>query len=104
VLDLCLREEDAPKSTLSDKDADLSCEVLKVLFNLTVAVDKNSLDEEEEAHFMRLVSVLHDLLLIETATKDKKEEVERWVLPLPRREFKMSTEKWRTINEPILKH
>ncbi|XP_064634393.1 synembryn-A-like isoform X1 [Lineus longissimus] len=76
VLDLCLKEEDIPKSTLSDRDADLSCEVLKVLFNLTVAVDKNSLDEEEEAHFMRLVSVLHDLLLIETATKDKKEEVE----------------------------
>lgn len=33
--------------------------------------------QEEEAHFMRLVSVLYDLLVCETASKDKLEELQR---------------------------
>ncbi|XP_074660004.1 chaperone Ric-8A-like isoform X1 [Tubulanus polymorphus] len=75
VLDLCVREAEDLMKPLDDKDADLCSEVLKVLFNLTLSVDKtkpNKLDTEEEAHFMRLVSVLHDLLLIDTVTADKR--------------------------------
>ena len=33
--------------------------------------------QEEEAHFMRLVSVLHDLLICKVASKDKREELQR---------------------------
>ncbi|XP_023223249.1 synembryn-A-like [Centruroides sculpturatus] len=60
---------------LSVEEVDLACEVLKVLFNLTVNIDRYNLDEEEEAHFMRLVSILHDILLCDTSTVDKKNEL-----------------------------
>lgn len=60
---------------LTDNEVDLSCEVLKILFNLTIHVDKKNLDEEEEAHFLRLVSILHDILVCPTYTKEKKEEL-----------------------------
>lgn len=30
----------------------------------------------EEAHFLRLVSILHDLLLCETKTKEKREDLQ----------------------------
>jgi hypothetical protein len=33
--------------------------------------------QEEEAHFMRLVSVLHDLLICKTHNKEKKEELHK---------------------------
>ena len=36
--------------------------------------------QEEEAHYMRLVSILHDLLLCETEQKDKKDELHRYVI------------------------
>ncbi|KAG8230760.1 hypothetical protein J437_LFUL009820, partial [Ladona fulva] len=50
--------------TLSDSQVDLACEVLKVLFNLTVGKGKfdhtgemrRIFDEEEEAHFLRLTT------------------------------------------------
>lgn len=60
---------------LADSEVDLACEILKVLFNLTVHVDKTNLDEEEEAHFMRMVSILHDLLICKTESNEKREEL-----------------------------
>ncbi|XP_014671186.1 PREDICTED: synembryn-A-like [Priapulus caudatus] len=62
---------------LTGNEVDLACEILKVLFNLTVHVDKTNLDEEEEAHFMRMVSILHDLLICQTESKEKREELVR---------------------------
>jgi hypothetical protein len=72
VLDLTLRSADEAERSVSDPEVDLCCEVLKILFNITVSTDSNNMDEEEEAHFLRLVSVLHDLLLCQIATKEKK--------------------------------
>nr|CAD7198626.1 unnamed protein product [Timema douglasi] len=67
-LDLILRDEEASShTTLTDAQVCLSCEVLKVLFNLMVRPgEAGPLDEEEEAHCQRLVSILHDLLLCQT--------------------------------------
>lgn len=49
---------------LSSDNIDLICEVLKVLFNLTVRSDINvEVDEEEEAHYINLISILRRLLL-----------------------------------------
>jgi len=76
VLDLTLRDAEERSAPLTDQDVDLACEILKILFNLTVSLDKQNLDEEEEAHFMRLVSVLHDLLTVSTTSKDKHEELQ----------------------------
>ncbi|XP_067655271.1 synembryn-A-like [Haliotis asinina] len=75
VLDLTLRAAEEKRTGLGDQDVDLCSEILKILFNLTVAVEKKSADEEEEAHFMRLVSVLRDLLMCTTISKDKQEEL-----------------------------
>ncbi|CAG2181502.1 unnamed protein product, partial [Oppiella nova] len=61
---------------LDDSEVDFANEVLKSLFNLTINVDRNNLDEIEEAHFLRLVSILHDLLLCDTKSKDKKEDLQ----------------------------
>lgn len=61
---------------LDDWEVDFANEVLKALFNLTVNVDRNNLDEIEEAHFLRLVSILHDLLLCDTKSKDRKEDLQ----------------------------
>ncbi|KAK3611621.1 hypothetical protein CHS0354_018317 [Potamilus streckersoni] len=75
VIDLTLRDEEGRGSGLTDQEIDLCSEILKILFNLTVTIDRNNIDEEEEAHFMRLVSVLRDLLVCKTISKDKKEEL-----------------------------
>ncbi|XP_046395436.1 synembryn-A [Ischnura elegans] len=72
--------------TLSDSQVDLACEVLKVLFNLTVGKSKQDVggpmemrragvDEEEEAHFLRLTTVLHDLLLCDAVSLSKRDEL-----------------------------
>lgn len=45
---------------LSDEEVDLAVEVLKVLFNVTILTTQCS--EDEEIHFQRLVSILHNLL------------------------------------------
>lgn len=116
ILDLSLQNAEETGKALPDADVDLCCEVLKILFNITLQLDKNNLDEvssstqstmtsalsakstklrtarnddlfifglrlfqEEEAHFMRLVSILHDLLVCKTAQKDKKHELIRSV-------------------------
>ncbi|KAL8624070.1 hypothetical protein ACOMHN_019493 [Nucella lapillus] len=76
VLDLTLRAcDEASARPLSDQEVDLCSEILKILFNLTVALEKKSADEEEDAHFMRLVSILRDLLLCRTASKEKKHDL-----------------------------
>lgn len=68
-------KKDKDSHSLDNASVDLCCEVLKVLFNLTVTCDRVYLDEVEEAHFLRLVGILHDLLLTETETKEKREEM-----------------------------
>ncbi|KAK7099379.1 synembryn-A-like [Littorina saxatilis] len=75
VLDLTLRACEEDNRLLSDTEVDLCSEILKILFNLTVALEKKSADEEEDAHFMRLVSILRDLLLCRTASKEKKQDL-----------------------------
>ena len=45
VLDLTLRDNEERTSALSDQDVELCCEILKILFNLTVSTDKQNLDE-----------------------------------------------------------
>ena len=45
VLDLCIQESDQKNLPIGDKDVDLCSEILKILFNLTVSVDKNNLAE-----------------------------------------------------------
>ncbi|XP_063236666.1 synembryn-A [Bacillus rossius redtenbacheri] len=68
---------------LSDEQVALACEVLKVLFNLTVrAGSRSPLDEEEEAHYLRLVSILHDLLLCEASSRDRLLELHNHIVNL----------------------
>ena len=45
VLDLTLRACDETSRPLSDQEVDLCSEILKILFNLTVALEKKSADE-----------------------------------------------------------
>jgi len=68
--------------SLTDDEINLIIEVLKVLFNLTCNLDRRNTDETEEAHFMRLVAILHDLLLSETHIKERKEEVQSHTINL----------------------
>ena len=63
---------------LQDDQVTLACEVLKVLFNLTVKTsDAGMVDEEQEAHFLRLVSILHDLLTCDVQSLDKQHELHK---------------------------
>ncbi|KAK2175329.1 hypothetical protein NP493_722g02070 [Ridgeia piscesae] len=75
VLDLTLRSVADEDKSMSDQEVELCSEILKILFNLTVTIDRDNMDEEEEAHFLRLVSVLHELLVCDVASKDKREEL-----------------------------
>ena len=45
VIDLILRDAEGRGSGLTDQEVDLSSEILKILFNLTVTVDRNNFDE-----------------------------------------------------------
>lgn len=65
-------KQPAKDNDLDDLSVDLCCEVLKVLYNLAYWIQKNNLDDCEEAHFIRLVGILHDLLLTDTKSKDKR--------------------------------
>lgn len=59
-----------------DDDVNLINEILKVLFNITVT-SVSSLDEQEDdedQHLLRLASVLHDLLLFKTTSREKLNE------------------------------
>ncbi|CAE1329538.1 Synembryn-A [Acanthosepion pharaonis] len=75
VIDLSLRDAEERQTGLTDQEVDLCCEILKILFNLTMSLKKKSLDEEEDGHLMRLVSVLRELLICKTESKDRKEEL-----------------------------
>ncbi|KAF2901536.1 hypothetical protein ILUMI_04657 [Ignelater luminosus] len=69
--------------SLSDSQIDLMCEILKVLFNLTVHTDKRSdIDEEEEAYYMHLVTVLRNLLVSETQDPNKRLELHNHIINL----------------------
>ena len=45
VIDLILRDAEARGTGLTDQEVDLCSEILKILFNLTVTVDRNNFDE-----------------------------------------------------------
>jgi len=75
VLDLTLRDAESSQASLSDQQVDLCSEILKILFNLTISVEKKSVNEEEEAHCMRLVSILHDLLMSRISSKEKRDNL-----------------------------
>jgi len=45
VIDLIVRETEGRETGLTDQEVDLCSEILKILFNLTVTVDRNNLDE-----------------------------------------------------------
>ncbi|CAG5132458.1 unnamed protein product [Candidula unifasciata] len=82
VLDLTLRDAESQDRGLTDQQVELCAEILKILFNLTISREKKSVDEEEEAHFMRLVSILHDLLMSTIMSKDKKEDLQSHIVNL----------------------
>ncbi|XP_029638977.1 synembryn-A-like [Octopus sinensis] len=75
IIDLLLHDAEERKTGLTDQEVDLCCEVLKILFNLTMSLKMKSLDEEEDGHLMRLISVLRELLLCKTESNDRKEEL-----------------------------
>ena len=45
VIDLSLRDAEERQTGLTDQEVDLCCEILKILFNLTMSLKKKSLDE-----------------------------------------------------------
>lgn len=70
--------------TLSNEDIDYLIEILKTLYNLTVDLPNLThsyaiQEEEEEAHLMRLVSILRELLLCYGPTDDKQIELRKYV-------------------------
>ncbi|CAL1540464.1 unnamed protein product [Lymnaea stagnalis] len=82
VLDLTLRDAENQEKGLTDQQVELCAEILKILFNLTISMEKKSVDEEEEAHFMRLVSILHDLLMSTIMSRDKQEDLQSHIVNL----------------------
>uniref|UniRef100_A0A2S2QUL4 Synembryn-A n=1 Tax=Sipha flava TaxID=143950 RepID=A0A2S2QUL4_9HEMI len=71
VLDNILREtiEDASKnnpSNLQEENVSLSCEILKTLFNLTVIPNNETPEEDDYSIWIRLISILRDLLVTST--------------------------------------
>lgn len=64
------------RNQLPDAQVDLLCEILKVLFNITVRNETSiPTEEEEEIQFRRLAVILHDLLLCNASNKDKQLEL-----------------------------
>nr|XP_027221948.1 synembryn-A-like [Penaeus vannamei] len=59
----------------NDEQAELVNEVLKVLYNLVLHIDKNSPDEEEDSHCLRLISILRYLLLASTRCPEKTDSL-----------------------------
>jgi len=51
VLDLTLRCAEEAQRQLNDQEVDLCCEVLKILFNVTVGMEATSLDEVNLLYF-----------------------------------------------------
>lgn len=67
------------KPFVQDEQAELVNEVLKVLYNLVLHIDKNSPDEEEDSHCLRLISILRYLLLASTRCPEKTDSLHRLV-------------------------
>ena len=68
--------------SLSNEDIDYLVEILKTLYNLTVDLPNLThsyaiQEEEEEAHLMRLVSILRELLLCYGPNDDKQIELRK---------------------------
>lgn len=62
---------------LNDKQVDLLCEILRVLFNVTVRNEASTThEEEEEIQFRRLAIVMHDLLLCPADSREKLVELQ----------------------------
>jgi hypothetical protein len=59
---------------------ELICEVLKALFNLTVNPGEHSSAGTEEDVFLRLPSILHDLLLCAAQPHEKQYELQRYLV------------------------
>ncbi|KAI4463718.1 synembryn [Holotrichia oblita] len=60
-----------------------SFEILKTLFNLTLrSKNQTIMEEEEECYYLRLVTVLHDLLLVETEESEKKLDLNGHIIHL----------------------
>lgn len=73
TLDLIMREKRTQQYFLPEKQIDLLCEILKVLFNITYRNETAvATEEEEEIQFRRLAVVLHDLLLCKSYNKEKQ--------------------------------
>jgi len=51
VLDLTLRSAEEAQRQLNDQEVDLCCEVLKILFNVTVGMESTPIDEVLITHF-----------------------------------------------------
>lgn len=69
---------------MSNEDIDYLIEILKTLYNLTVDLPNLThsyaiQEEEEEAHLMRLVSILRELLLCYGPNDDKQMELRKLV-------------------------
>lgn len=61
VLDLTLRSADEAERPVSDQEVDLCCEVLKILFNITVSTDSNNMDEVPANLYCQCAVVTRDL-------------------------------------------
>ncbi|CAF0782941.1 unnamed protein product [Adineta steineri] len=73
--------------TLSNEDIDYLIEILKTLYNLTVDLPNLThsyaiQEEEEEAHLMRLVSILRELLLCYGPNNEKQMELQNHIINL----------------------
>ncbi|CAF1262484.1 unnamed protein product [Rotaria sp. Silwood1] len=71
---------------LSNIDIDYLIEILKTLYNLTIDLPNltysYTIQEEEEAHLMRLVSILRELLLCYGTTDKKKIQLQNYIINL----------------------
>ncbi|CAF2758516.1 unnamed protein product [Rotaria sp. Silwood2] len=65
---------------LSNSDIDYLIEILKTLYNLTYSYTIQ--EEEEEAHLMRLVSILRELILCYETKDEKKIELQKHIINL----------------------
>lgn len=82
LLTNCLLHEVILGITLSNEDVDYLVEILKTLYNLTVDLPNLThsyaiQEEEEEAHLMRLVSILRELLLCYGPNDEKQMELRK---------------------------
>lgn len=76
TLDLIMRENRTDQMYLSQPNIDLSCEILKVLYNITYRSETTvATEEEEEIQFRRLSVVLHDMLLCKSFNNDSQQEL-----------------------------